>query len=308
MGIKIESVNISEAKGTEKHSIPGAELTKIGLVGDAHAGTWHRQLSLLGHEEIQAFSKKANMDIQPGAFGENITLSGIDLSKVAVLDRLKIGEAEVEITQIGKTCHGDSCSIFKQVGECIMPSQGLFARTITPGMVNPGDGGEYFPRPLRVHVITLSDRASAGEYKDLSGPKIQQLISEHYKDTRWHLAYGYTLLPDDPIALENELTKLVQDGVDIIFATGGTGVGPRDFTPEVVSKVIEKEVPGIMENVRVKFGATIPNARLSRSVAGVAKKTQIYALPGSVKAVQEYVSEIVTTMDHLIKMLHGIGH
>ena len=93
---------------------------------------------------------------------------------------------------------------------------------------------------------------------------------------------------------------------DIVITTGGTGIGPRDFTPEVAKNVIEKEIPGIMENIRIKYGRLVPNALLSRGIAGVMGKTQLYCLPGSLKAVKEYMSEILKTLEHLIYMLHGV--
>ena len=91
-----------------------------------------------------------------------------------------------------------------------------------------------------------------------------------------------------------------------MFTTGGTGIGPRDFTPEVAKKLIEKEIPGIMENIRIKYGQLVPNALLSRGVAGIMGQTQLYCLPGSVKAVKEYMVEILKTLEHLIFMLYGI--
>ena len=93
---------------------------------------------------------------------------------------------------------------------------------------------------------------------------------------------------------------------DIIFTTGGTGIGPRDITPEVVKPLLDKEIPGIMESIRIKYGMEKPNALLSRSIAGVMKKSLIYTLPGSVRAVNDYMSEILKTLEHLIYMQRGI--
>ncbi len=98
----------------------------------------------------------------------------------------------------------------------------------------------------------------------------------------------------------------MRDDVDMIFTVGGTGLGPRDITPETVASVCEKMVPGVMENIRVKFGSEKPNALLSRGIAGIAGRTQLYALPGSVRAVEEYLGEILKTMEHAIFMMHGL--
>ena len=102
------------------------------------------------------------------------------------------------------------------------------------------------------------------------------------------------------------MKSLVKEKVDIIFTTGGTGIGPRDITPDVIKKLIDKEIPGIMEMIRIKYGMQFPNALLSRSIAGVAGKTLLYALPGNPKAVKEYCDEIFKTVEHSFRMLYNI--
>jgi molybdopterin adenylyltransferase len=120
------------------------------------------------------------------------------------------------------------------------------------------------------------------------------------------VAIQTTLLPDDPVRLRRELESARQHGADVIFTTGGTGVGPRDISPEVAVQFCEKLIPGIMDHVRLKFGAHNPGALLSRSVAGITGTTQLYTLPGSVRAVEEYMGEILKIVEHLIYCLHGI--
>ncbi len=161
-------------------------------------------------------------------------------------------------------------------------------------------------RELKIKVITLSDRASRGEYADLSGPEIVQSLDTYFKEKVWAFTIDSLIIPDDASLLGKNLLKAKEDKMDIVFTTGGTGIGPRDFTPEVMKKVLDKEIPGIMENIRLKFGQKIPNALLSRGVAGVMGESQVYSLPGSVKAVREYMGEILKTLEHLIFMLHGI--
>jgi len=155
-------------------------------------------------------------------------------------------------------------------------------------------------------VITVSDRASRGEYEDKSGPRIKELLAEFFADKRWHLRIESTVVPDDSAGLKAELVSARDKGVDVVFTTGGTGVGPRDITPEVVTSLADKIIPGIMEHIRAKFGESNPNALLSRSVAAVLGQTVVYTLPGSVKSVDEYMPEILRTMEHLILMLHGL--
>jgi molybdenum cofactor synthesis domain-containing protein len=161
-------------------------------------------------------------------------------------------------------------------------------------------------RKLTIKVITLSDRASRGEYTDLSGPEIVQSLNTYFKEKEWRFTIDSLIIPDDASLLGKNLITAKKDKTDIVITTGGTGIGPRDFTPEVMKKVLDKEIPGIMENIRLKFGQKIPNALLSRGVAGVMGESQVYSLPGSIKAVREYMGEILKTLEHLVFMLHGI--
>ncbi len=154
-------------------------------------------------------------------------------------------------------------------------------------------------------VITLSDRASRGEYNDRSGPKISELTEDFFQKLEWQYKIVKEIIPDDADLLMKKLEKARRE-YDIIFTTGGTGIGPRDITPEVVKPLLDKEIPGIMEMIRFKYGLEKPNALLSRGVAGVMGKSLIYTLPGSVRAVTDYMTEILKTLEHLIYMQRGI--
>ena len=159
---------------------------------------------------------------------------------------------------------------------------------------------------LKIKIITLSDRASKGEYEDRSGPLIKEYLENHFQNRGWKYEIESIIISDDADILKEQLYKTKKDQIDIIFTTGGTGIGPRDITPEVVKSLLDKEIPGIMEMIRVKYGQKIPNAVLSRSIAGVIGNGLIYSLPGSVKAVRDYMTEILLTLEHLIYMKHGI--
>lgn len=137
MGV-IKGICISEKRGTAKHAIEEAILVKDwGIQGDAHAGHWHRQVSLLSYEKIEEFRKKG-ADIELGAFGENLIVSGYDFRNLAVGTRFQCGEAVLEMTQIGKECHSH-CEIYKRMGECIMPREGVFAIVLHGGTIRKGD-------------------------------------------------------------------------------------------------------------------------------------------------------------------------
>jgi molybdenum cofactor synthesis domain-containing protein len=304
--ITVVSVNISEKKGTIKIPVPFIELNELGVANDAHAGNWHRQVSLLADESVERFTHSAGRKIKYGEFAENITTKGLELVNTHPLDKLIIGDVEMEITQIGKECHGTSCNIFKEVGNCVMPKEGIFAKVIKNGIVKAGDEVIYIPRVYKVLIITLSDRASLGEYTDRSGPKIEQLISGYFETESWKYAIDRKLIPDEKEALESLLNEARQEQVDIVITTGGTGIGPRDITPDVVKPLLDKEIPGIMELIRFKYGSLKPNALLSRAIAGVMQNSLVYTLPGSVKAVEEYMTEIIPTLRHSIFMLHNL--
>jgi molybdopterin adenylyltransferase len=304
--IKVLSVNISEKKGTIKHPVDFIELDELGVRQDAHAGKWHRQVSLLAKESVDKFSADAGREIRFGEFAENITTDGIVLFETHPFDRFLIGDAELEVTQIGKECHGDNCAIYREVGNCVMPKEGIFCRVIRPGRIKAGDKITFIPRIYRLMVITLSDRASQGIYEDKSGPGVISLMGDFFKSLNWQNQVSHHIIPDDESHLRKLLEEAISGQFDFVITTGGTGIGPRDITVEVVRSVIEKEIPGIMEMIRMKYGADKPNALLSRSVAGMAGKTIIYTLPGSVKAVNEYMAEISRTMKHALYMLHGL--
>lgn len=321
MKLKILSVNISEKKGTIKKPVGEVFLNEHGVSGDAHSGPWHRQVSLLGNESIGRFSSSAGRSIGFGEFAENITTEGMELARVLPLDRFIGKEVELEVTQIGKECHGTSCAIFREVGNCVMPKEGIFARVKRSGKLKPGDTLEYVPRQFGFHVITLSDRASSGVYEDLSGPRIAELLHRHFSQTGRMIKVKHTIIADDSFMLAKIIAGSVSPGsqepagpvttahamhTDVIITTGGTGIGPRDITVDTVKPLLDKEIPGIMEMIRVKYGAEKPNALLSRSVAGLIGDTLIYTLPGSVKAVNEYLPEILKTLEHLIYMRNSL--
>ena len=135
----ITSINISPKKGTFKQPVNQAELrVDYGIVGDAHAGNWHRQISLLAQESIDKMTALGLSDLVPGKFAENITTQGIELFTLPVGTRLRLGECLVEVTQIGKECH-QHCEIYKKVGQCIMPHEGIFVKVLVPGVVRVGE-------------------------------------------------------------------------------------------------------------------------------------------------------------------------
>ena len=136
---RIKAISVSKERGTRKVNVPKAELkADFGVVGDAHAGNWHRQVSLLAVESIDKMIANG-INVSPGDFAENITTEGIELLNLSIGTKLKLGKnVELEITQSGKKCH-NRCKIFEQIGDCIMPREGIFAKVTTPGQIKVGD-------------------------------------------------------------------------------------------------------------------------------------------------------------------------
>jgi molybdopterin adenylyltransferase len=161
------------------------------------------------------------------------------------------------------------------------------------------------PEKFEVLVITLSDRAHRGEYEDLSGPLVRKKLEEYFNQTGWGYNINQTMIPDDSLTLK-ELLRSAGNVYNIIITTGGTGIGPRDITVETVQPLLSKEIPGVMEYIRIKYGTQKPNALLSRGIAGITGKSLIYTLPGSPGAVEEYMTEILKTLTHTVLMQYGI--
>ncbi|MDX2429385.1 MAG: molybdopterin-binding protein [Bacteroides sp.] len=302
---KIISLNSSEKNGTIKRPVEGAEITLTGMAGDSHAGNWHRQISLLGTESYIKTEEKSKLQLAYGSFAENITTEGMILHEAKIFDLLVHEEVIMEITQIGKKCH-KGCEIQELIGDCVMPLEGIFCRVIKGGKLEKGMTFTHHPREIKVHIITMSDRAYAGVYSDRSGPRAAEIISAFFEEGGRHYVVDRTIVPDKKDMIEEKIQQCLKDEADIIITTGGTGIGPRDIAPDVIKPMLDKELPGIMEHIRTKYGKDKPNALISRSLAGVKGKTLVYVLPGSVKAVNEYLAEITPTIEHSLRMLAGI--
>lgn len=302
----IRAICISEQRGTAKHELTSAELVQDwGIRGDAHGGKWHRQVSLLSLESIENFRAKG-AQVNFGAFGENLVVEGFELNKLPVGTRFQIGEALLELTQIGKECHSH-CAIYHQVGDCIMPRMGVFTQVLKGGIIHVGDEITMLPpeadRPFTAAVITLSDKGARGEREDKSGP----LIVEMLKDVGYHVVETL-LLSDEKAPLQRQMIRLAdQRQVDLILTTGGTGFSPRDNTPEATIAVCDRMAPGIAEAIRAYSMTITKRAMLSRAVSGIRKQTLIVNLPGSPKAVKESLEFVLPTLSHGLDILRGTG-
>ncbi len=296
---KVVSVNISAETGTVKHPVPKAVFREnYGIEGDAHAGPWHRQVSLLDQQSVEKMIVRGATGLVPGIFAENITTEGIELYSLPLGTRLRVGAVELEVTQIGKECHAH-CQIYEQVGMCIMPSEGIFTRVLQGGVVQAGDEVVALPN-VRAAVITVSDKGAAGLREDKSGPALIEALKGHAQ------VIETVLIPDERMQIEAELIRLADSGkVDLILTTGGTGFAPRDVTPEATASVVERLAPGITEAMRVESAKITPHAQLSRAIAGIRGRTLIINLPGSPKAAVENLQVFLPALPHAVETLRG---
>ena len=301
---RVRAICISKERGTEKQAVPeGHFLVDFGIQGDAHAGNWHRQVSLLSYDKVEAFNQRG-ADVSDGAFGENLVVEGIDFASLPVGTRLCAGTAQLEMTQIGKECHSH-CAIYKRMGECIMPREGVFARVIQEGIIRPGDDmtaiAPQEDRPFQAAVITLSDKGARGERKDESGPAAVQLLQEAGYQVAETL-----LIADEPEVLKKHLIRLADSRqVDLIITSGGTGFSLRDQTPEATLAVADRNAPGIAEAIRAQSMTITNRAMLSRGVSVIRGKALIINLPGSPKAVKESLGFILESLGHGLAVLRG---
>lgn len=303
---KIEALCISERKGERKRSVKAAEFRMDhGLVGDAHAGAWHRQVSLLAAEDIESV-RIAMPDIGPGDFAENVVVSGLNLKRLGLGSRLRLGhDVVLRITQIGKECH-TPCNIGRLTGDCIMPRAGLFARVEVGGQTSVSDVAEVIelvPREqLQVVVLTISDRCSRGETTDTAGPAAAERIAERLGAC----IYRVEVLPDEKETIRERLLHYC-DGhsIDLVVTVGGTGFSPRDVTPEATREVVERLTPGLDEAMRSASLKKTPHAILSRAVSGIRGRTLIVNVPGARPAAVENLEVVLPALGHGLAKLRG---
>lgn len=155
--------------------------------------------------------------------------------------------------------------------------------------------------PIRVCVLTASDRSHRGEREDLSGKVIEEVAASN----GWSVIH-YSVVPDEKEDIKEKLIYLADElGADVVFTTGGTGLAPRDFTPDATQEVIHRAVPGMAEEMRRESRKKTPHAMLSRAVCGVRNKTLIVNLPGSPRAVKECMDVILTVLPHAVELIRG---
>ncbi len=309
----VEALCIGRRKGERKRPVPAAEfVADHGIRGDAHAGPWHRQVSLLSAEDVAEAARRLAEGrpdaprIGPGDFAENVVVAGVDLGRLGLGSRLRLGaEVVLTVTQIGKRCHAP-CRIGRLTGECLMPRRGLFARVEAGGRVRVGEPVavlEAVPRErLQAVVLTVSDRCARGQAEDTAGPAVARLLEAALGA---HL-YRRRIVPDEKGTIVDWL-KHYCDGhsIDLVVTVGGTGLSPRDVTPEAVREVVQRLTPGLDEAMRAASLRRTPHAMLSRAVSGIRGATLVLSLPGSERGATENLEAVLPALGHGLAKLRG---
>jgi molybdopterin adenylyltransferase len=306
MGL-VEALCTSEGKGERKKPVPSAVFREDhGIESDAHAGPWHRQVSLLAAEDIESVRRNGLSDIEPGDFAENVIVAGLDLGELGLGSRLQLGgDVVLEISQIGKVCHSP-CRIYYLTGDCIMPRLGLFARVRHGGTVAARDPAELLgvvPRErFQAVVLTVSNRCSCGAAEDTAGPaaagRLRSGLDAHI--------YRMECVPDEQERITDRLRHYCEGhSIDLVVTVGGTGFSPRDVTPEATRTVVDRLTPGLDEAMRSASRQDTPHAVLSRGVSGTCSRTLIINLPGSEIAATQNLDVILPALCHGLMKLRG---
>jgi len=300
----IRAVCTSQRKGTIKTAVETAcAVARHGLEGDAHAGDWHRQLSLLTEEDVDTMRARG-LELSPGAFGENLVIEGLGLAELGLGSRLRAGEVELAVSQLGKVCH-TRCAIYHRTGDCIMPRTGVFTEVVTGGELRPGLPVEVVEavsrETVQAAVLTVSDTCAAGAATDTAGPATADLLRSRLGAR----VVWAGVEPDDRGRLAGRLKELAGRRLDLVVTTGGTGCGPRDVTPEATLDVIEREAPGLAEAMRDASMSVTHRAMLQRGVAGICRQTLILNLPGSRRGAEENLEAVLPALGHAVRLLRG---
>ncbi len=299
---KIHAISVSDKKGVRKTNVDKAFFQDdFGIKNDAHAGKWHRQVSLLALESVNKMVEKG-LDVKSGDFAENVTTVGLDLLSLPVGSEIKIGDISLIISQIGKICH-HRCAIYRQAGDCVMPKEGIFGVVRGSGELSVGDEIENLGKKgYSVGIITLSDRASKGEYEDITGAELEKYIKENLETS----FIRREIIADEKDLLDANLRDFADtQNFDIIITNGSTGVSPRDIAPDVTLPLIERRLLGFEEVMRMESAKITKTAIVSRAVCGIRKNSLIINLPGSPKGAIENLGFIMPAIDHTVKKING---
>lgn len=261
---RIEAICVSVRKGEKKTAQPSAPfLAGHGIDGDAHAGPWHRQVSLLAAEDIERMRERGLPDVKPGDFAENLVVSGVNLGAIGLGSRLRLGaDTDLNVTQLGKVCH-HRCAIYHQTGDCIMPRLGVFARVVHGGTVVLGDAVDVLdvvPRhSLQAVILTLPNRSSPRETTGSPAATLARLL----KNVLGAHVYASEAVPKDRDQIEARLQHYsLGHSIDVVLVVGRSGTGARSMTgPVIRNGAFILDLPGSERRATAALLSSLPTLR-----------------------------------------------
>jgi MOSC domain-containing protein YiiM len=289
----VKSVNTSAEKGILKNPVEFIELNETGIVGDVHAGKWHRQVSLLAYESIKKAELVSGIKFPFGAFAENITTSGIEINKAGILDRFENENIILEVTQIGKKCH-NKCEIGRQMGNCIMPAEGIFCRVIKGGIIYPGDIIMWKKKIFQVKIIALvdSDKDDFSNYFQLI--KIVQKIRTFFNDIDRDVNIKTEIVQNSAHKFVKTIENIISGDMDVIVTS--------DFSCKSVNNILAKKIhdyfkacyTDIIEMLFIKNHQNNSNNYLNCGSIGALNKIVLFNLPIHPDSIDKCINEVFT--------------
>ncbi|WP_423128217.1 molybdenum cofactor synthesis domain-containing protein [Gaoshiqia sp. Z1-71] len=306
--MKIVSLNRSENGKLTKTPLENIRWNDGEAFNDSHGEPHRLQPEKPEHETTGTFTGSTGDVINRGNSTVIIGLRGLTMTNVHPLDQFVCGTVQLEVTRTGAITPGADCVVVRETEPASLPPEGISCRIIKGGELRTGDEIRFQPKEFTILVITLSDRCYSGSLEDTGGPMVVQKIRSLMDTNDRKSKIETAILPDEPKLIAKKMKSAFENNYDLIVTTGSTGIGPRDIAPETIKPLLDKEIPGIMDRIRIKYGAEKPNALISRAIAGTKSKTLVFAIPGSLRAVNEYMEEINQIIFHCFDMLYAIDH
>ncbi len=291
--ISIVSVNISEQKGTVKHPVPEIVFTEKGIQDDAHSGEWHRQVSLLGTDSIKKFSTQAKRKVGYGEFAENITTEGMKVYNAQILDRFVNENNVLEVTQIGKKCHGAGCNIYQEVGNCVMPKEGIFCRVIKGNKLKPGDKLKYLPHIFKIAIISTGKQNEENSLKNL----LYNFFNEKNRKTEVILEYCNNNNINDCI------TKFATNNYDAIFVQTST---EKKADSMQLMPVTDNNKAGFIEKMKKRNKLQNIHEYVYTSLSEIRETTLVFNIPQDTEKAKIYANEIKNILIEGIYTANGL--
>ncbi len=300
------SINTSAGQSAPKQPVPEAQITCRGLSGDVHAVGGLKAVSLLTQESIDEANAKHSQNYVPGEYGENLTSLGMDTNLVTPLSRITAGEVELEVTQVGKTCEKSPATEMCSKGSNLIQTAGVFLRVTQEGKLKVGDLIKLTPKVLTIHIIEYAANPGGNEVGGLA-QAAQALLTYLLGSKPWPIEFSSDRVAPEPQALDQVLVKTQAARPDLILTFGRVGVGPGDFTPDVVVMRCTKLIPSLMEYARVHLGDRCPALLMNRGIIGAMGHSLVCTLPDDLGQLKLLLKELAPLLPQLVMSFHGLN-